>query len=115
MKASLAAILVSIAVFCAPAASYGAAPTHYGTWGIGHTGLLCYQLPCPWRGVFPIGADGERGRPISQNDQAVPPSLRGQPEDIERISQAYADGGCLTVKARFDGPVLDVDRIIGTC
>ncbi|MRX52217.1 hypothetical protein GI374_17830 [Paracoccus sp. S-4012] len=83
-------------------------------WGLGKTGILCCMAPCPWRGVFPIEADGSAGRPLSAADQPDPPPMQTSDEDRARIEAAYEDG-CRIVEGRFEGETLVVTRVVAEC
>ena len=112
-------IMIVVAAIVAPLAAQGAdpeAPISQGAtlWGVGKTNVYCYQPPCPWNGVFPITADGERGRPVfADNRDTI--ALSGAPTDIVRVRTAYEDGNCLIVRGRFIGEVLDIESIVGPC
>lgn len=84
-------------------------------WGLGSTGIFCYQPPCPWTGIFPIERDGTRGRPLSQFDQRQPPPLRASAADRSRIEAAFAEGDCVVAEAHFEGTIMVVRRLVGDC
>ena len=84
-------------------------------WGLGTTGIQCYREPCPWHGVFPIGQDGKRGRPLSHLDQRQPPALDASEGDRARIEEAFAESGCVVAEGHFEGGTLVVRRLLGDC
>lgn len=83
-------------------------------WGLGATGILCYQLPCPFNGVFPISRDGTRGRPLSAENERDP-NLGGNDANLARIRDAFAAGDCVIAEGRLAGDRLVVSRILGSC
>ncbi|WP_283180077.1 hypothetical protein [Gemmobacter sp. 24YEA27] len=83
-------------------------------WGLGSTGILCYQLPCPFHGVFPIARDGTRGKPLSPGDDRDP-NLGGPDADLTRIRAAFAAGECLIAEGRLEDDRLLISRIHGHC
>ncbi len=84
-------------------------------WGLGTTGMLCYQEPCPWNGVFPVYRDGTRGRPLSRFDQRQPPPLRADAAARARIEAAFEKGGCVVAEGHFEGETLVVRQLLGDC
>lgn len=84
-------------------------------WGLGTTGIFCYQEPCPWHGVFPINQDGTRGRPLSHVDQRQPPPLRADETARARIEAAFEKGGCVVGEGHFEGETLVVRGLLGDC
>lgn len=89
--------------------------------GIGGTGVFCYQLPCPWRGVFDLTDPlADRLRPLWSGQNI--PDLIATEEDKERITIAWEalecleiEGAIITAPTRTAPPVLRVDRILGAC
>lgn len=116
MRASFTIAASVLGALLAPAhADEANAGTEDQLWGVGTTAWLCYQPPCGWRGVFPVDAEGTRGRPLSIHDQPEPPAMRGMPADLARIREIYADHGCVLVEGHFDFGILKVRRVVGDC
>lgn len=84
-------------------------------WGIGRTGVMCYMEPCPWQGIFPISRTGERGFPLSRQNQPAPRFTSEDPKVAEAVANAYSEGGCFIVEARAVGNSLDITRIVDDC
>lgn len=89
--------------------------------GIGGTGVFCYQLPCPWRGVIDLTDPlADRLRPLWSGEHI--PDLVATAADKERILTAWEaleclkiEGAIITAATRTEPPVLRVDRILGAC
>ena len=117
MKTLLAVAALAVLSGGAPAApvpELDAAPAHDGLFRVGTTGILCYQEPCPRRGIVPVDAeDPGRWRPIWSG--AKPPALQGSAGDQRHIAAAWADGGCLIVGGFFVEETLHVRQIHGDC
>ncbi|EKF61551.1 hypothetical protein QWE_00065 [Agrobacterium albertimagni AOL15] len=89
--------------------------------GIGGTGVFCYQLPCPWRGVIDLTVPlADRLRPLWSGQHI--PDLIATAADKERIVTAWEalecleiEGQIITAATRTAPPVLRVDRVLGAC
>jgi hypothetical protein len=84
-------------------------------WGLGATGIMCYQEPCPRYGVFRIYQDGRFELPLSRRNQSQPPPLRADERDRARIDWAFETGGCVMAEGHFEGRTLVVRRVWGDC
>lgn len=81
---------------------------------VGKTGIHCYQAPCPWRGIVPLDAEGNRARwPIWSGEE--PPALQGHESHRRQIATSWENDECLTVEGRFANATLQVLRIVGPC
>lgn len=76
---------------------------------VGRTGIMCYQAPCPWRGV--IAADD--GTLLWSGDEL--PALDATPADAERLNDSWAAFECLAVDGQFAAGRLAVETILGAC
>lgn len=76
---------------------------------VGRTGIMCYQAPCPWRGVTAV--DG--GALLWSGDELPP--LDATPADTERLSESWAAFECLAVDGQFAAGRLTVESILGAC
>ncbi|MGK9170050.1 hypothetical protein KXR53_27295 [Inquilinus limosus] len=128
MRRSLASTAVA-AVLAATAPLAGAAAQEEAPsslFRVGDTGIRCLKQPCPWRGVVPVDDESVAAGtvpPAYAGD--APPAIAAPPDLLDQarneIWRAWASGGCLLVRGRFDrrgataAPVLSVDRIIGPC
>lgn len=84
-------------------------------WGLGATGISCYQEPCPRYGVFQIHRDGRFELPLSRRNQPQPPPLRADKPDRDRIERSFETGGCVMAEGHFEGRTLVVRRVWGDC
>lgn len=109
------------ALFSAQSALAGVIEQNSQRLTIGSTGVLCYQMPCPWRGVVDLeDPSADRLRPLWSGDHI--PGLIANPADRQRIASAWAALECLEIEGaiirmatRNKPPKLRVDRILGVC
>lgn len=120
---TIAALLSAslFALFSAHSASAGVVEPNSQRLTIGSTGVLCYQMPCPWRGVVDLEEpSADRLRPLWSGDHI--PGLIANPADRQRIASAWAALECLEIEGAIirlasqnAPPKLRVDRIVGAC
>lgn len=89
-------------------------PGAFSTLRVGLTGIMCYQEPCPWRGVVEVGPDNAPIRPSAIWSGDEPPPVAGAPEDVETVLDAYAQG-CVLVDGRMLDGVLEIRRVLSEC
>ena len=85
-----------------------------GQFRVGTTGIYCVKAPCPWRGIVPLGADGQPGGKPLWTAQDLP-TLKASKADHRRIAAAWKDNGCLIVDGTLEGATFTVNRIDGEC
>lgn len=107
MKRSLAALLL---VF----ASMAPAQADATQLQVGRTGILCYMAPCPWRGIAEPAPDGADPARLLWSGDELPP-MTGTPAHQRELSRAWREFDCLLVAGGFEGGVLRVDDILGSC
>jgi hypothetical protein len=109
------------ALFCANMALAGGVEQNSQRLTIGSTGVLCYQMPCPWRGVVNLEEpSADRLRPLWSGDHI--PGLIADPADRQRIVSAWEALECLEIEGAFitlathnEPRKLRIDRILGAC
>lgn len=109
------------ALFSAHSALAGSGEQNSQRLTIGSTGVLCYQMPCPWRGVVDLeDPSADRLRPLWSGDHI--PGMIADPADKQRIAAAWAALECLEIEGAIirpaphnEPPTLRVDRIVGAC
>ncbi|MGQ4274424.1 hypothetical protein [Terrihabitans sp. B22-R8] len=106
-------LLMVVAIFGGPLAFAQHVPAS-SRLAIGKTGINCASAPCPWRGIVDVD-DKARDplRPMWSGGEL--PSLAASPEDAARLRTAWDDMACLEIEGAWDGKVLRVDRIRGSC
>lgn len=89
-------------------------PSRYDLFQVGKTGILCYQEPCPRRGIVPLSSEGAAARwPVWSGQQ--PPALQGRKSERRQIEAAWAEDRCLTVEGALIGGTLKIRRIVRPC
>jgi len=107
MKRLSSAVLFFAALLASPSE---ADATTSGLLNVGSTGILCYQAPCPWRGI--AQADGD-GKPLWWGDEL--PEMVADAGDRQRIAAAWEAFECVLVEGAFNGTTLSVQQVVGNC
>lgn len=81
---------------------------------VGKTNIYCVKAPCPWRGIS-RAADAPAGPATLLWSEESLPRLVASGPDAERIIRAWEGDECLAIEGTMLGPVLTVERIVGTC
>jgi hypothetical protein len=112
MKITLKSLMVGIAVIVAAPSAIAEDQTPFVELEVGRTRILCYTEPCPWNGI--AGADSPVWPVTLLWAGAEPPPMRGSTEDRIFILENYAEN-CTLVSGRYEGGILEIGEILGSC